>query len=215
MLPEKIIYIIILTSFFGSFFYIKDIFLGKTKPNLISWFIWSLAPFIGVFFQLKAGAGLSILPIFMAGFISFLVVAVSILRKNAYWKINTFDIICGMFSLTALMLYIITRNLSISILFAIMSDALAYIPTLIKSWNFPNTETSAIYVTGILNNIIGLLIIKSWIFPIYSFSISIIIFNSFVLFCVYRKNIFKFLKFFVVARLSHRQVNLLFHTREN
>lgn len=190
MLPEKIIYIIILTSFFGSFFYIKDIFLGKTKPNLVSWFIWSLAPFLGVFFQLKAGAGLSILPIFMAGFVSFLVMAVSILRKNAYWKINTFDVICGIISLMALLLYIFTRNLSMSILFAIMSDALAYIPTVVKSWNFPDTETSAMYIAGILNNIIGLLIIKSWIFPIYSFSISMIIFNFLVLFCIYRKKIF-------------------------
>lgn len=192
MLPEKIIYIVILTSFFGSFFYIKDIFLGKTKPNLVSWFIWSLAPFIGVFFQLKAGAGLSILPIFMAGFISFLVVAVSILRKKAYWKINTFDVICGLISLMALLLYIFTRNLNISILFAITSDALAYIPTVVKSWNFPDTETSAIYITGILNNIIGLLIIKLWIFPIYSFSVSIIVFNLAVVFCIYRKKIFKF-----------------------
>ena len=191
MLPEKIIYIIVLTSFAGFFFYIKDIFLGKTKPNLVSWFIWSLAPFIGVFFQIKAGAGLSILPIFMAGFISFLVIIITVLRKNAYWKINTFDVICGIISLISLILYVFTHNLSISILFAIMSDALAYIPTMIKSWNFPNTETGLMYIMGIINNIIGLLIIKSWIFPIYSFSISIIIFNLAIVFCIYRKKIFK------------------------
>ena len=191
MLPEKIIYIIVLTSFAGFFFYIKDIFLGKTKPNLVSWFIWSLAPFIGVFFQIKAGAGLSILPIFMAGFISFLVIIISVLRKNAYWKINTFDVICGIISLISLILYVFTHDLSISILFAIMSDALAYIPTMIKSWNFPNTETGLMYIMGIINNIIGLLIIKSWIFPIYSFSISIIIFNLAIVFCIYRKKIFK------------------------
>ena len=193
MLSEKIVYIIVLTSFLGSFFYIKDIFLGKTKPNLVSWFIWSLATFIGVFFQIKAGAGLSVLPIFLAGFISFLIIIISILRKNAYWKINTFDIICGLISFFALLLYIFTHNLTISILFAIMSDALAYIPTIIKSWNFPNTETGLLYTTGIINNILGLLIIKSWIFPIYSFSISIILFNLVVLFCIYRKKIFKFL----------------------
>lgn len=190
MLPEKIIYIIFLTSFIGSFFYIKNIFLGKTKPNLISWSIWSSAPFIGVFFQIKAGAGLSVLPVFMAGFTSFLVIVVSILRKNAYWKINTFDIICGIISLFAFLLYVFTRDLSISILFAIMSDALAYIPTIVKSWNFPNTETGLMYIIGIINNIIGLLIIKLWVFPIYSFSISIVILNLIIIFCIYRKKIF-------------------------
>ena len=189
MLPEKIIYIAVLVSLVGYFFYLRDIFSGKTKPNLISWFIWSLAPFIGVFFQIKAGVGLSVLPIFMAGLTSLLFIFIYLIKKNGYWKINTFDVICGIISLIALLLYIFTRNLGISILFAIISDTLAYIPTIIKSWNFPETETGVMYITGIIGNIIGLLIIKSWIFPIYSFGISIIVFNLAVLFCIYRKKI--------------------------
>jgi hypothetical protein len=189
MLPEKIIIVAVFLNLVGSFLYIKDIILGNTKPNLVSWSIWMLAPFIGVFFQIKAGAGLSVLPIFMAGFISLLIIFISLLNKNAYWKINTFDITCGVISLLALVLYIFTHNLSISILFAIMSDALAYIPTIKKSWNFPETETGLMYITGIISNILGLLIIKTWTFPIYSFSISIIILNSVIVYCIYRKKI--------------------------
>jgi hypothetical protein len=189
MLPENIIYITILISLVGYFFYLKGIISGNTKPNLVSWFIWSLAPFIGVFFQIKAGAGLSVLPIFLSGLNSLLVIIVCVLIKNAYWKVNTFDVICGVISLIALVLYIITHNLSISIIFAITSDALAYIPTIIKSWKFPSTETGLMYITGIISNIIGLLIIKIWIFPIYAFSFSIIIFNSLVLMSIYRKKL--------------------------
>jgi hypothetical protein len=189
MLPEKIIFIAVLLNLIGSFWYIKDIILGTTRPNLVTWFIWMLAPFIGVFFQIKAGAGFSVLPIFMAGFISFLVIIISIVKKNSYWKINTFDLTCGVISFTALMLYIFTRNLNISILFAIMSDALAYIPTIKKSWSFPSTETGLMYTTGILSNVLGLLIIKTWTFPIYSFSVSIIILNFVILFCLYRQKI--------------------------
>ena len=56
MLPENIIYITIFTSLLGYYFYFKDFFYGKVRPNLVSWFLWMLGPFIGVFFQIKAGA---------------------------------------------------------------------------------------------------------------------------------------------------------------
>lgn len=187
MLPENIIYVGVLVSLVTSYLYIKDIFYGTTKPNLVSWVIWMLAPFIGVFFQLKAGAGLSVLPVFMAGLGPFLVIFFSLWNKNAYWKISNLDIICGILSLIALIIYIFTQNLSISILFAIISDGLASIPTLIKSWKFSETETSAPYISGIFNNILGLFIIKNWIFSIYSFGVYFILMNVAICFAIYHK----------------------------
>src|ERR1035437_6996397 len=141
----------------GNFFHLRSMFLGNAKPNLVSWIMWMLAPFIGVFFQLKAGAGLSVLPVFMAGFGPLLVIIYSLLKKNGYWKVVRLDAICGILSLLALILYVFTHNLDVSILFAITSDGLAAIPTLIKSWKFSETESASIYLTGIFANIVGLL----------------------------------------------------------
>lgn len=191
MFPEKIIYIGVLINLVGILYYIRTIFSSGTKPNLVSWFIWMLAPFVGVFLQLKAGAGLSTLGVFMAGFGPLFVVIFSLFKKNAFWKINIFDIVCGIFSLLALILYVLTNNLAISILFAILSDGLAAIPTIIKSWKFPETESGSTYFGGILNNILALLIIKNWIFPIYSFSFYFIIINSIIIFAIYRKKLRK------------------------
>jgi hypothetical protein len=191
MLPEQFGYLIIFSTVIGYYFYFKDMFFGGTKPNLVSWFIWMLAPLIGFYFQIKAGAGMSSLPVFMAGFGPLLVLIFSIFRKNGYWKLTTFDLICGFFALLALVIYIFTKNLGISILFAIISDGLACFPTIIKSWEFPHTETGILYFTGITNNIIGLLIIKEWTFPIYSFGIYFILANLAIFFAIYHKKIFK------------------------
>lgn len=192
MLPENIIYLGVIASVIAYFLYFKNIFFGNTKPNLVSWSIWALAPFIAVFFQLKAGAGLSVLPVFMAGFGPLLVIIVSLFRKNSIWKINKLDIICGALSLLALVFYVLTHNLGIAILFAILSDGLAAIPTIIKSWKFPETETSTVYLAGIFSNILGLLIIKNWIFSIYSFSLYFVLVNLAIVFSIYRKKIFRF-----------------------
>ena len=194
MLPEKIIYIGVLANLIGTIWYLKDIFRGKTKPNLVSWVIWMIAPFVGVFLQLKAGAGLSTWGIFMSGFGPVLVVVTALIKKNAYWKITAFDLFCGALAMISLIIYILTNNLGISIFFAILSDFLAAIPTIKKSWKFPETETGLTFVGGIINNVLALLIIKNWIFPIYAFSAYIVTINIFIAFLIYRKRIANFFK---------------------
>ena len=191
MLPEKIIFIGVLINLICTIWYIRGIFYSGTKPNLVSWFIWALAPFIGVFLQLKAGAGLSVLGTLMAGFGPFLVLLFSLFKKNSFWKIKTFDVICGLIALFSLILYILTHNLGISILFAILSDFLAYIPTMLKTYKFPETENSSIFAGGIINNILALLITKNWIFAIYAFPVYLVLVNLIEVYFIYRKRIFK------------------------
>ena len=188
MLPEKIIFIGVAINLFCSLWYIKNIVYGGTKPNLVSWFFWMLAPMVGFFLQLKAGAGFSSLGVFMSGFGPLLIIIFSLFRKNAFWKITFFDSVCGLFSFLAILLYIFTRNLGISIIFAILSDFLAYIPTFIKSWKHPETETSSTYIGGVINNTLALLIIKNWIFSIYSFSLYLVAANLIEICFIYRKN---------------------------
>jgi hypothetical protein len=191
MLPEEIVYLSFLISIPGCYFYIKGILIGKIRPNLVTWFFWTLAPLVGVYLQLKAGAGLSILPVFLAGFFPLIIFLVALAKKNNYWKVTVFDILCGVFSLIALILWILTHKTSISLLFAILSDGLAAIPTLIKSWKFPETESAIGYTPGVINNILGLLIIKDWRFSIYSFSIYFIVLNTTLIIFILRKKFFR------------------------
>jgi len=191
MLPEQLGYLTIVASFTGISFYIKDILKGTTKPNLVSWFFWMLAPIIGAFLQVKAGAGLSALPVFMAGFVCLPVLILGLVKQNAYWKISIFDVYCGIFSFIAIILWVITKNTDISIVFIMLAEVSAAMPTLVKTWNFPETEMSAGYIPGIFNNSLGLLIIKNWTFSIYSLGTFLIIENLLIIFFIYRKKIFK------------------------
>lgn len=190
MLPSYFVYLSIFASSLGISFYVRDIFKKSARPNLVSWFIWMLAPFVGVYLQIKAGAGLSVIPVFMAGFVCVPVLLASLIKRNGYFKIGLLDISCGILSLFALVLYIITRNTNISILFAILADGLAAVPTLSKSWKFPESESYTGYIAGIFNNVLALLIIKDWSFSIYSFSLYIIFINTAIIFAIYRKKIF-------------------------
>ncbi len=191
MIPSQFIFLGVALNLTSYVLYILSIKKGHAKPNLVSWFIWMLAPFIGVFFQLKAGAGLSVLPVFMAGFGPLVIIIAAVLTRNAFWKATRFDIFCGLLAFLSLLIYILTHNLEISIIFAILADALAFIPTMIKGWNFPGTESSYAYSFSIISNTIGLLVIKDWSFTIYSFSLYLIIANTMMTLILFRRKIFK------------------------
>ncbi|OGI76446.1 hypothetical protein A3C67_02340 [Candidatus Nomurabacteria bacterium RIFCSPHIGHO2_02_FULL_42_19] len=48
MLPENIIYLGAVFYIIGYYVYVRDMFRRQTRPNLVSWFIWMLAPFSGI-----------------------------------------------------------------------------------------------------------------------------------------------------------------------
>ena len=49
--------IAIVLTFIGYAPYIRDIFLGKTKPHVFSWLIWTIVTTIIYALQISAGAG--------------------------------------------------------------------------------------------------------------------------------------------------------------
>ncbi len=156
----------------GVFSYMRDTLRGKTKPNKVTWFMWSIAPLI---------ATAAALLVFISSFFN----------PKAYWKLEKFDYVCGIFSLLALILWGITQEPIVAIIFAMASDGIAAIPTLVKAWSYPDTETSTPYTTGMFNALTGFAAIPVWTFNQYAFPIYLVFINATLLFTIYRKRIFK------------------------
>lgn len=181
MLDEKFIIFGAFLSFYGGLSYLIATIKGKAKPNRVSWFLWALAPLIAFFAELKEGVGLTSLMTFMAGFNPLLIVIASFVNKKAYWKLNKMDYFYGSISLFAIIIWQITGEGNLAILFSILADGLASIPTVIKSYREPETESSTIFLFGMINAGLTLLTIQNWNFahfgfPVYIFSICVIIY---------------------------------------
>lgn len=171
--------------------YIKETLKGNTKPNKVTWLMWSIAPLIATFAALSDGVKLSVLPVFMSGFGPLLVFITSFINKNSYWKIEKFDIFCGLCSILALILWGITKEPIIAIIFAIASDGFAAIPTLIKGWKYPETETAGPFTAGLFSALTSFGAIKMWSFSEIAFPTYLIIINIFLIGCIYNVKIFK------------------------
>lgn len=169
MLDERFVILGALLSFYGGLSYLIDTIKGKNKPNRVTWFLWALAPLIAFSAELEKGVGLTALMTFMAGFNPLMILIASFVNKQSYWKLNKMDYFYGSISIFAIIIWKITGEGNLAILFAILADGFASIPTVIKSYHQPETESSSIYLFAMINSGIALLTIKDWTFAHYSF----------------------------------------------
>lgn len=180
-----------LVNLVGSSYYIKKTLSGEIKPNRVSWLMWSIAPMIATAAALSDGVTWAVLPVFISGFSPFLVFVASFVNKNAYWKLEIFDYACGLLSALALVLWAITKEPNIAIALAILSDGIASVPTLVKSWKYPDTETASTFAGGLFSALTSFAAIKVWSFSSLAFPIYLIIIDTSLIFVVWRKKIFK------------------------
>ncbi|MGH7246196.1 MAG: hypothetical protein ACREGI_04665 [Candidatus Levyibacteriota bacterium] len=174
---------VLLGAFFnliGGWSYFIKTLKGEVKPNKVTWFLWALAPLIAFTAEIKQGVGLQSLLTFMVGFNPLIIFLASFVNKKSFWKIHAFDIFCGLFSLAGILGWILTHNGNFAIGFSILADGLASLPTVIKSYKFPETEDYKIFLFAGLSAIITLLTLKIWSFayfgfPLYILTLSIIL----------------------------------------
>ena len=191
---EYLVIIAAVASLLAAFVYIRSMFVGGTKPNRVSWLMWAIAPLIATAAALSNGVGWAVLPVFMAGFSPFFIFTASFFTKKAYWRLSSFDYVCGALSAIALIMWWLTKDPNVAIVFAIASDALASIPTLTKAWKNPETESVWPFVIGVFGAASSLAVATLWTFSEYAFPIYLIIVNIMVLLALYNKHVIAHLK---------------------
>lgn len=177
MIDERFVILAATLIILGDFSYLIYTILGKVKPNRVTWLLWSFPAFIAFAAQFSQGLGILSLTTFAFGFPCFLIFLASFLNKKAYWKITSFDLVCGALSLMGLVLWGITQVGNWAILLAIVSDGLAAVPTIVKSYKAPETENYQAYLFNGLGAVITLFTIKQWGFAYSAFPIYILLLN--------------------------------------
>ena len=187
-----LVLISICLSLYGSYNYIYDTIKGTTRPNRVSQGLWAIAPLIGVGAAISSGAGiLTTVRTFMAGLVPLIIFLVSFVNKNGYWKTTKFDYFCGVFSIMALVLWLVVDLPVYAVLLAATADFFAAIPTIKKSWTNPESETGIAYVMSILSVLIIIPTIKVYDIQNTAFQAYLLLINIVIIFSIYRSKLFK------------------------
>lgn len=184
MLNENFVIVGFFVLLAGNLGYIKDTLNGKVKPNRVTFFLWSLAPLIAFFAEIKQGVGLESLMTFGVGFSPLIILIASFFNKKTQWKLGWFDFVCGALSLCGLFLWWITKTGDVAITFSIIADGLAALPTIVKTFRYPETESPLLYFTAAISATLTLLTLKNWTFASYGFPLYILIVTLIIYFLI-------------------------------
>ncbi|MDR3450975.1 MAG: hypothetical protein P4M15_14755 [Alphaproteobacteria bacterium] len=158
----------------GSFDYIRNTVAGRTKPNRVTFFLWATASMIAAAAAFSEGHRWEVVPVFISGLMPLLIFCASFLNRNGHWQLQRFDYLCGAFSILALILWRITHDADIAIVFAILADALAMIPTARKAWTHPETETLSAYLCAAISQFTAFIAAPEPSFAAYAFPVYLI-----------------------------------------
>jgi hypothetical protein len=188
---EYLVFVAAFASLVATSVYIRSMFKGQTKPNRITWLMWSIAPFIATAAAVSNGVGWAVIPVFMSGFSPFLVLTASFFSKKAYWKLSSFDYLCGILSGLAIVLWYATNDANLAISFAVVSDALAAVPTFIKGWRNPETESAWPFIIGVFTPLTSFTVAATLAFSELAFPTYLVAINILLVFCVSKRRLHK------------------------
>jgi uncharacterized membrane protein len=145
MLPQYYAIIGAIIGSLGGYYYLYETIIGKARPNRITWLLWGIFPMVIFAAQRAQGVEELSWTSFIAGFTPLIIVAVSFLNQKAYWKSEPRDYYLMAAAILGIILWSLTDNPNLALLLSLLADILASIPTIIKSYRFPQSESWIAY----------------------------------------------------------------------
>ena len=148
MLKTILAIISIVLLLVGDVPYIVNTIKRKTRPHLFSWLVWSILNVVNFLILLNNGGGQGSIVALIRTLSTLLIFFLSI--RNGLKDIKKWDIFFLILSLVTLVIW---YNLTDPIYAAILSsltNALSIIPTVVKTWKEPKSETLSLYAANIV-----------------------------------------------------------------
>lgn len=131
-------------SFIGTADYILSILNGKTQPHRTTRMVLFIVSVVNLIGTLAADAGLGVLILSLLFFVRSLTLALLSIRRGIGGT-SRLDIACAVTALLGIVAWQVSGSGIWALVFAILADAVAYIPAVIKTWKLPKSEAPLMY----------------------------------------------------------------------
>ena len=155
---------------------IYSIVRGDFRPQRMTRFLIFLISllFVGTLLAQNDKNGIFIaVPQLIGGFIIFLL---SI--KKGIGGTGKMDIVVFIMAILSLIIWQTTKNPVLGLIMSVVTDLIAFSPTLIKTWKLPHTEEWKFYMSDVVASVFSILSIKSFSFGNLIFPIYILLINT-------------------------------------
>ena len=161
----------------GGIPYIYNAVRRKTKPHRIAWAIFLVLSIISFASQLSLGARASL--VFYGWFVINNVILLSLsLRKNAgYGDITPLNIFCICMAILAIVLWKTTSSPLLALICTLIADGIGALLIVVKSYQYPETETITMWYTGCIATFLNVLAVGSLKASILAAPVQVFLFN--------------------------------------
>jgi hypothetical protein len=162
MLPEYFAVVGSVIASSGGIYYAYLTLKGQVKPNRVTWLFWSAFPMIAFVAQRSEGVGLVAWATFVAGAPPVLVLTGSFFNKDAYWQTRRMDYWFAGAGLLSVVAWQVTDIPNIAFTFSLLADFLVALPTIIKTYQRPETENWKAYAVSAVGFLFAMLAVPDW-----------------------------------------------------
>ncbi len=177
----------ILSSVFvlmGGIPYIKDIHKGKAHPHVLSWLGWTFITILGASAMFVEGSRW-VVAILVANALNSLIIAgYSVVKKVGVWSTGVYDYIFFGLGLLGLILWRVLNLPIIALACSILADLFFGLPTIVKTYKNPLSETPFVWITASISGLFSLFAIQVFAFHEVAYPLYLFIYDSVVLLLV-------------------------------
>ena len=152
--------IAIIMTVTGYIPYIKDTIKGKTKPHVYTWFLWATVSAIAFALQMSDHAGVGGYVTLAAVIVCYVIffLGLHIGKKD----ITKSDTIFLLLALIALIIWLFAKQPIVSVILLSVTEMLAFIPTVRKTWHNPHYETLSSYIMNTIRFALGIFALQNY-----------------------------------------------------
>jgi hypothetical protein len=140
--------------------YLASLLRGSTKPHLFSWIIWFLISIIASAAQYAGGAGPGMW-VTLTSALASLFVACMALRLRHEVKIHRSDKVAFLLALAGIPVWMVTDEPVTATIIVTFVNVMAFLPTIRKAWEYPQSENALSFVLHSSKWIAGLMALSS------------------------------------------------------
>jgi hypothetical protein len=149
----------IISAGFSLLPYLYFVLKGVTKPHIFTWVLWTMLTVIAFLVQFVGGAGPGAWATAFTAVLCALILIASL--RYGHRDITLSDKITFAAALMAVPVWLVTRNPAAAAIWVTGIDALAYYPTIRKTWHRPHEEMFTAHAVANIKHIFSFLGMQS------------------------------------------------------
>ncbi len=159
-MKEILAVIAVLLAVVGNVPYLRDVLRKKVEPHPYTWLVWSIVSAVTFFGQLLKGGGLGSIPTGISESFTLIIFACSL--RYGFRHVQKRDTALLALALLGIIPWILTRDPTLSVVIVVIIDIVAFAPTLRKTWRYPQTENSILYIMNVLRHVLTLAVLQQY-----------------------------------------------------